>query len=257
MNYKIGVIGILLLLVIPLGFSSYENYIDFYDITKEDSLYYVSYDFDFRGNFSEEEYFEVELLYEDQPQGKICNKQINTAEESIFQKITCQFEHRGPGEYTLRHYIKNQNDTLYEFESSFYEQDEAYGYYDFKNRGENGTEVVVKIRGNISDAVVYSDIPSSVISNLNEENKDDLISSQREFTIIEENPLIAWNVESVPEDISYEVKKNISQKQQEEFSLKITQSSKFSIVKYLSGFGIFLILFIIFIPVIRKLRHKK
>ncbi len=242
------------LFLVPGVLGVYEDYVNFYDISKQNETFRASYDFDFRGNFTQEDYFVVQYSHNDGEFQEFCRKQIKSSSSSVFKKITCEFDSQGEGNYVLRAKVTSPDTTKYQFESQFYESKKAYGYYSFENLGENSTLVRMHLEGNLTNARVYSDIPSEVISLLTPENKDSLVVSNKSYEIIEQNPLIAWNVDRIPQDVEYEVKKDISKSEQQDFSMVIEESTTFSVLKYLAGFGILVILFLIGLPLFK---HKK
>ena len=245
------IIGFLLaLLVLPMGFSDHGESIHMYDMNKRGEIYQISIGFELDRRFSQEDYFYLDVVYDGQTQEE-CRKQIITSNQSVFKKITCEFQSKGTGEYLLQGRVES-DEVKYEFNTSFYESSKAYGHYEFENLEDNATLVRLSLEGNASNVKVYSRIPKEVIPLLNEENKDSLINSTFDYEIIEEDPLIAWNVEKVPEDVEYRVDKEISKEDQERFSLKIEESKTFGFMKFIVGLGIIGILILIILPTIRK-----
>lgn len=233
---------------------SYEDYVNFYDVSKQNDTYRTSYDFDFRGNFTQEDYFVAQYSHEGSEFEEFCRKQIKSSSSSVFKKITCEFDSLGTGNYILRAKVTSPDTTKYQFESQFYESEKAYGYYSFEKLEGNSTLVRMHLQGNLTDARVYSEIPKEVIPLLTPSNRDSLVISTLPYEIIKEDPLIAWNVERIPQDVEYEVKKDISKSEQQDFTMVIEESTTFSVLKYLAGFGILIILFLIGLPLIK---HKK
>lgn len=252
MNVKLSVVFLFLLFVIPMSFADHGKYVHLYDISKQGDLYRISFDFDFSRDFSQEDYLVVNLFHDGIPYGEICRKQIKTNEQTVFKKVTCEFESQGPGEYIIDSKVQEDSTIKYQFNSSIYEAKDAYGHYEFEPLMDNSTLVRLRLQGNLTNAKVYSRIPKEVIPLLTESNKDSLVVSKNNYEIIEEDPLIAWNVEKIPEDVEYEVKKEITPEQQQDFSLKIEENSTFGFVKFLVGLGIITILLLIIIPAIKK-----
>lgn len=106
---------------------------------------------------------------------------------------------------------------------------------------------------------VYSRIPKEVIEILNEENKNDLLISNYNYTIIEEDPLIAWNIERPPKKINYTVNKEISVEEQKkfEFNIQKNDTSDIKYLEYIIWICIIIVIILIIMPIIKNKNKKE
>jgi len=114
---------------------------------------------------------------------------------------------------------------------------------DFVDVSDDKTEIVLNVDGVGENLQILQQIPKEVIELLSDENKADLISSDLEYVILDEDPLIAWNVEKAPAKINYTINKKISIENKQKFSVEVDGSS--------SVFKSVIVILIIFIVLVR------
>ncbi len=123
---------------------------------------------------------------------------------------------------------------------------------------EDRTEVSIHVPYSEDPVDVSHRIPKSVIEELTYENREEFIESEKDYAILESDPLIAWHVERPPHIINYTIKKSISKDEIENFKVEITKSKKFNYVTYLFYLMILVIVIMVFKPLfIRSKKEKK
>ena len=115
-----------------------------------------------------------------------------------------------------------------------------------------GTLVSLKVIGDDIEfpVKIFHEIPKEVIERLTSENVDDLIFSQRDFTIERENPIISWEVTSREQQVDY-----VLLDQQLDSNTKAqfrTYSHQENTLNFIVIFTILILLIIIFVPLILK-----
>jgi len=207
-------------------------------------------------NFEDNKYFfELIVFFNGEKIDDKCAKEISIREgdSKIFQKITCSVEDMGEGEYTF-------DVTLFDEDKNMLENVISKEYVFLKTQTnmkfiENGnkTTILIDIDSIDNESVtVFNRIPKSVIEILNDDNKNSLIESNIEYEILEEDPLIAWNIEEPPKTINYTVNKKITKEEQKQFSLDVKESKTFQYLKFTLFVLILLIMGLLFKPVLKK-----
>ena len=122
---------------------------------------------------------------------------------------------------------------------------------------EDRTEVSIYVPDSEELVDVSHRIPKSVIEELTYENRNEFIESERDYTILESDPLIAWHVERPPQTINYTIKKSISEDEIENFKVEVTRSKKFNYVTCLFYLIILVIVIMVFKPLFIKSKKEK
>lgn len=134
--------------------------------------------------------------------------------------------------------------------------------YVFENEGvqvnyiemENYTILEIFVNTNVSTRIVQ-EIPKSVIEKVTPENKDEVLVSNLEYVIVEEDPVIAWHIDSPPEKINYTINKRLTPEQKAQMRLEAEENK--TSYKWMIYIGVFLILIIMFSPAILKKKKKQ
>lgn len=177
--------------------------------------------------------------------------QVFDSIEGIYGKVTCPIEIQGDGNYNFVGILEYEDSIVYVSNQKFSQYEGITSTFSFKEVDE-GTLITLFIEGEGEHVRVLSDIPGEVISYLDEENKDQYIISDLPFEILESNPLIAWNVEKIPTEINYTIKKNISQQERNDFGVEIRESEGTHYLTYIIFVLFLVVLFFIFKPAFKK-----
>ena len=127
---------------------------------------------------------------------------------------------------------------------------------DFNDDGDR-THISIHVPYSEDPVDVSHRIPKSVIEELTYENREEFIESEKDYAILESDPLIAWHVERPPHIINYTIKKSISKDEIENFKVEITKSKKFNYVTYLFYLIILVIVIMVFKPLFIKSKKEK
>jgi len=252
----------------PVSLNSFENesslnflyFYNNYNFNTTKIAFEVSY---VSGNIDKKDYFQLETYYSKNisDQDKLiktnCIQKLDNPEQISYRKITCQIPKVVPGKFTyIGKIIKgsdSKKEVIYSKIISKYYSPEFNSTLDFKYLGNNKTQIIIKINKNVSNLKVFSYIPKSIINSLTPKNKNSLIKSEKDFEIINKDPLIAWNVEKAPVTIKYTINKKISSKDRARFNIQVTKDTpEFNYFKYLIIFLTLLLLISILKPILFK-----
>lgn len=170
----------------------------------------------------------------------------------LYGKVICPIEKFGEGNYKLEGQIRDEEgEVISKSTFVFSNYNKAVSYYEFEEI-DGETLIKIKIEGEGENVEVLSEIPKEVIELLTLENKDSLIESDLEYEIIKEDPLIAWNVDKIPKDINYTIKKEISIEDRNNFGLEIRDAAGSNVLIYFVFFLLILVLYLSFKPALNK-----
>lgn len=248
---------LLLLFFVPSSIFAFEDVdlsFEILGVEDLDDFYEVSYVLDYRGNLSDGDFLRGILIY-DNLKSVICQKSISLDDSLLFEKGSCQFEKLGVGDYDLIFELSRDENLLLEKKIEYQAEEvvfgSEFGSYGFYNRGES-LDVILDVEVQGENLKILSVIPKEALELVTEENKYDVISSQIDFEIVEEDPIIAWNVERAPVTINYTINKKVDSNTYENFSTQIEENKVFGFVKLFVGVLFVLILILIFFPGIYK-----
>lgn len=208
-------------------------------------------------NLKNQEYiFEMNMYHNNEKYEKSCNEKISSKEDTIYNKITCQIQKLGDGEYTFEgnlYEINNEEKILIgkTIDKEYVHLGESSNIKFISNEEDQTTTIIIEVKGD-KPVQVINTIPKSVIELLTKENQASLIKSNYEYIIIEEDPIIAWNIEEPPATINYTINKRISAEEQKEFQIKIKDDPTFKLIKYGILVLILVILGLLFKPLLKK-----
>lgn len=202
-------------------------------------------------------YFEMKFKYNNIIQEKTCEKTLEKNSEIEFKKIICEVPKLGDGKYEFIATISDENNNLIEERKNIQNlYKNTKSEISFIENGEQ-TTIVIDIEGTDENLQVLHEIPKEVIESLTEENKNSLIKTDYEYEIIEEDPLIAWNIDRPPRKINYTINKQLTQEERDKFNVEITEKSYFNFIKYLTILLIAGILIFLLYPTIKKKNKNK
>ena len=235
-----------------------ENNFDYiyFHIDSQSSTNKVSYGLSYPNN--EEYSFEMYIYYNGLKQEQICQIKIPTGENTQYSKITCEIQKLGEGEYTFEGFLYDKDKALIKktLNKEYITKDDKNNKMEFISNPDDTTTIIITINTNQS-ITITNEIPKSVIESLTEENKNSIIKSNIEYEILDEDPLIAWNIEEPPATINYTINKKISVEEQKQFQLKIKNDMAFKGIKYAILAVIVIILILIFRPLYKKDKNEK
>ena len=187
-----------------------------------------------------------------------CEKQLKYDSTVVSEKITCEMLKYGEGEYLFVASIYSNGNKIDSINNS--QVIKNLNKYNFENQNAtlefidlgDKTVVIIEINEEGKNLKVLNFIPKEVISFLDEKNKESLISSDFEYTIIESDPLIAWNVDKAPAKINYTINKKINLEQKKEFTLEVQDVSTFNKFKWVIYILIFIIIALALKPAFKR-----
>lgn len=194
---------------------------------------------------------QINYRFNEQEISQICSHEISFANENSIQKrIYCPVPVQlVSGLYQAEILILRDSQKLISQNISFfYNSPNSLATHHFRLVPE-GTEVTINIQ-NIDNQELfelYHSIPNTVIPRLTYENRDNLILSENDFIIIQENPIVSWQVTSREERIQYIIlDKELSEEEKVQFaSYTIPKESGLNLILL---FSILILLLIIFVP---------
>lgn len=203
--------------------------------------------------------FRLDIFYEDTFLKK-CEEIINPEVGVVFTKIICEVPKAGDGHYIFDVKLSKDNDVLINDINNGFVYGSVTTEMSFKDLENDKTTIVINVEGNGTNLQVQQRIPKEVIPLLNNDNRNSLITSERDYIILEEDPLIAWNLDSAPAKINYTINKKIDLRDRENFGVEVSNQSSFNNVEWFIYVTIIIILVLIFIPFIKsknKVKSKK
>lgn len=201
--------------------------------------------------------FEMNIYYENRLVDKECIKDIVFDKNSIFQKITCEIPKLGYGKYVFDSFLKKDDKIIKRQVNQVYlNNDENLEIKFFDNKENNKTYFIIDINSK-NASFVELEIPKSVIKYLDEKNKDELLKSNFDYQIIENDPLIAWHIEKPPAKINSTFNKKISYDARKDFNLKVKKSSSFKFLKILIFLIIILMVGFLIYPIFKNKKFNQ
>lgn len=201
--------------------------------------------------------FVVDIYY-DGSFKESCEKQLKYDSTVVSEKITCEMLKYGEGEYKFVASIYSNDEKISSTTSieivknlnkyDFFSQNATLEFIDLGDK----TLVIIEVKGEGKNMQVLNFIPKEVISFLDENNKDDLIVSDFEYTIVESDPLIAWTVDKAPAKINYTINKKISLEEKKNFTIDIQDESTFNKFKWVIYILILIIIALALKPAFKR-----
>ena len=202
------------------------------------------------GKFENQDVLQIDYKFNDKILANKCQHTLIFSDNSSFQKkiycpIPTQFEN---GLYSIEVSVLRDENELIKLESIefFYDSTQSFATTRFTQTPE-GTKVKIYLPDNLSDGdIIQHEIPKEVLERVTLLNKDQVIQSQKEFIIIQEDPIIAWEVSSKEESIEYTiVNKTVSEEEKLGFETSKQEENSITIIAI---FIIIVLLIIIFVP---------
>lgn len=187
-----------------------------------------------------------------------CRHSIIFNDDNSYQKkVYCPIPYQSEnGVYTVYSKIVRGDSTLVELEpfTFFYDSNTTFSNLVFRVTPQ-GTQITIHLPENLEEGdLIYHDIPLSAVGEITDENMATKIQSDREFIIVQENPIIAWEVSSKEEKIEYTLlNTTLDEEQKAQFATYKKEQDSISTIII---FSIVVLLIIIFAPFILKSRKK-
>ncbi len=187
-----------------------------------------------------------------------CRHSIIFNDDNSYQKkVYCPIPYQSEnGVYTVYAKIVRDDSSLVELDPFifFYDSNTTFSNLIFRVTPQ-GTQITIHLPENLEERdLIYHDIPLSAIGKITEDNKGSKIQSDKEFLIIQENPIIAWEVSSKEEKIEYTLlNTTLDDEQKAQFATYKKEQDSISTIII---FSIVVLLIIIFAPFILKSRKK-
>lgn len=255
LNYSILFIFLFLNLNIVYSTNLVQNFL-YFDYNKSSSLNYIAFEIQ-KDIKIDQIQFNLETYYNENKTNISCQKNISFEQDDFSKKIVCGISNLGEGKYTFISTISNNSTIINKLKNIKYANSNFNLDLKFKTF-ENKTQILIQIQNKSqlnsnNEYKVQTYIPKEVIYNLNDSNKDKLITSKNRYIIINNDPLIAWNLNEVPTNITYTINKKISKEDMDKFNLNITsENSKFKYMNYIIISLILLIILLILKPLINQ-----
>lgn len=252
---RLVLVGILIF-TMSVSVFSYDNenieylYFDYNDVEYSGVIAYSLF---YNENLNVGDVFKLDVFHNDE-MFDVCEIKLDYSSQDIFEKITCDVVNIENGEYLFDAKIIRNDEIIFQVKNVENFFDKVKANIEFNVIG-NKTEIIINVDGEGDSLRVYHEIPKSAIASLTEDNRNDLINTDFEFEIIEEDPLIAWNVEEIPTTINYTMNKKITREDMENFNVSITENEEFKLFKYIIVGLIILIVIISLKPIVKKKKN--
>jgi hypothetical protein len=251
---------LLLILFFPTIYAQDMNFINFYiDETSKESNK-VSYEILSNETFGEFK-FSLELFINGvKIEDFSCEKIFEIDSSTIFKKITCPVSKSYDfGDYYFLAYLEDfeGNNEMLENRIFLYKE----GLLDLNfNYSDEKTFININLKDlnfdNSKNLILDLFIPKEVIDKLTAENRDDLIISSKEYFILDEDPLIAWNIDQSDEEINLAINKKINVSEENNFKISISENADYRYLRYIVIFLIIVIIIMIFYPNFKKNKKR-
>lgn len=208
--------------------------------------------------FQTNDLLELTYRFNNETLANTCKHSIIFNDDNSYQKkIYCPIPYQSNnGIYEVDAKVSRDGTTLVKLDTFrfFYDSNTTFSNIIFRVTPQ-GTQINIHLPKGLEEGdLIYHDIPLSAVGKITEENKDLVIQSEKPFIIIEENPVIAWEVSSKEEKIEYTLlNTTLDEEQKTQFSTYKKEESSISTIII---FSIVVLLIIIFAPFILKSRKK-
>lgn len=215
----------------------------------------IAYEIKITDDLKAQDKLKVNLFFNNESKGNICLQELNSEDNTYYSKIICEVPKLGNGDYEFVAEIDGIN-VKESITNNEYVFENNTAKTSFIDNLDNTTTVVIDVEGNGENLVIYNKIPKEVISLITKDIKNDLIKSELNFDIIEEDPLIAWNIEKAPTKINYTINKQISNDDRKNFKVILKNDNNFMLLKYFIFLLIFVIIILIILPILKKKKNN-
>ncbi len=240
--------------IFALGGESNFHFLNFF-IDENSDTNKVSYELIYNGELQTGDIFKVEIYFNSELVDESCVKELSISSDILFTKFVCEVPKNGEGEYTfIGKIIRDGEEINVDLTKQYINSDGSSASLVLDNNYDDKTIIYIEVNSESEDLIVKSRIPKSVIENLDEDNRDELIYSELEYEILESDPLIAWSIEKAPAKINYTINKKVSNEDLENFQIEVENSAAFKGLNYILILVILLIIFLVFRPLLKKIR---
>lgn len=200
--------------------------------------------------FQDNDELQVNYIFNDNILANSCKHTVVFNDDSSYNKkiycpIPTQVEN---GLYTIQTKLIREDKVLKELKeySFFYDSNKTFSTMKF-TQTPKGVNIKLILPENLEDGdIIYHEIPKEVLPLVTPSTKKDVISSNKEYIIIEEDPIIAWEVSAKDTEIEYTLLNNsVEESQKVDFKTYKQDENSISIVVI---FSIVVLLIIIFVP---------
>lgn len=227
------------------------NFLNFY-LDENSQTNKVSYEIRNSQEYEQGDKFVLETYFNNELKDEKCIKELDVSNSILFTKLVCDVKKYGDGEYTFVGKIMRGNEEINSQLTKHY----LFANTQAKITGEileDKTIIYIDVSGTDEKLIIKNRIPKEAIELLTNENKDQLITSDFKYEILEEDPLIAWSVEKAPEKINYTINKKLNQEDISKFQVQLEKEENY--LKYSNYFLIIVIaviIFLVFRPILRR-----
>ncbi len=201
--------------------------------------------------------FKLEIYQNEKLIDDKCIKNVKFEPNTFYKKIICETTKLNTGTYTLVSSITRSNQQLQKSISKYNFQEHSKSSINYQI-GETETTITLNVESDLENYQVEHYIPKEIISELTKENQNQLIDSELNYTILDSDPIIAWNIDESPKTIEYKIKKQTNKQDLENLSVKVNENSKtYSYLSYILYLLIIIIIAIILKPMFKKKKTKK
>lgn len=252
LNFVLGFFFLFLIGISTQSFAVWEEslkYVDFYK-NSDMSSHKISYAIYPTKDFNGEGVFNLEVFLNGTSFSK-CSQDFELTPIEPYTKVICEVEVVDSGDLTFVANVYQDDRLIQEVVSKeylFLGDDIEVNYIE----NENSTTVEIYVDTNVSTKIIQ-EIPKSVIALVTPENRDEVLVSNLEYEIIEEDPIIAWNVENSPTKINYTINKKLTAEEKTQMKLKVEENKSF---KWMIYVAILVVLLLLFSPIFFKKKRK-
>lgn len=206
----------------------------------------------------------VEYIFNDKLLEKKCEFDVAFENKYSYQKkVYCPIPPQSEtGVYSLSLFVKDENNNQIEPVklseiSVYYNSNESKYPIEFRDV-EEGTQVTIAINHKFDDnnsVVIHHQIPKEVIAEITPQNRGKLIASQKEFSIVEVDPIISWEVGPKDEELEYTLlDTSVDENTKSKFNTYEPENN--ALTQGIIIIIIVLILLFIFVPFFFKCKHS-
>ena len=214
----------------------------------------VSFEVKISDKFEQGDKFSLEIYYNKNLLESNCIKELDLGGETLYTKFVCDVPKLGEGEYVfVGSILRGEEEILVEKDIAYeYLGNDVSAQMKFEIEEEKSV-IIININGDRENVIVQNTIPKSVIEKLTEENREQLIESELDFEIIDEDPLIAWTVDKAPTSFNYTINKKIDEEDLSDFKVEIKENNNYMILfQIVFVVLILIIMWLVFRPMIKR-----
>jgi len=226
------------------------KFLDFY-LENESNIYKISYEINSFEKFLPTDKFILKVYRDDELTTDNCEYELDFSDETFYRQLTCEIQNLGQGNYVFLASIVRGGEIIEDVVSRQSIFDGVKTNIEFRNYGDSAT-IFLTVDGVGENLRIVNTLPKEVIEILNDENKNELIESDFDYKILEEDPIIAWSVDKAPAKINYTIKSKVKDSDLERIEIDVTTNPSFKYLIYLVYILIIVIVFKTLKPAFKK-----